>query len=72
MTYTCARESYGDLVARLFEKVKSHTGWSNEKVCVWFRTKNPLCGGITPDEFIMRRPNKAERWIDAVIAGDGI
>jgi hypothetical protein len=60
------------LIDRLFKKVKNHMGWDDAKTALWFRTKNPLCGGIDPDDFIGRRPEKAERWIDSLIDDDSL
>jgi len=60
--------SFEGLVERVFEKVKTHTGWSNKKVILWFQTKNPLFGGVTPDDYMLRRPDKMEHVIDAIIS----
>ena len=65
------RESYGDLIDRLHFKVKDHMKWSDDQTNRWFRNKNPLCGNLTPDEFIARRPEKAEKWIDSLVQGEG-
>lgn len=64
-------ESYGDLVDRLFKKVRDHMGWDDAKTSLWFRTPNPYLGGSEPDDFIARRPAKAEKWIDSLIEGEG-
>lgn len=63
-------ESYGDLIDRLFHKVKNHMQWTEEKTNLWFRTDNPNLGGVSPDEFISRKPEKAEKWIDNLIEGN--
>jgi hypothetical protein len=63
-------ESYCDLVDRLFKKVKAHMGWSDEKTCIWFQSKNQNFGGLSPDDFIARRPSRAEKFIDLLINGD--
>lgn len=60
-----------ELVRRLYYKVKKHMRWDDEKTLLWFRTKNPNLGGVTPDDFIARRPDKAEMIIDSMIAGEG-
>ena len=52
---------------RCREKVAVHMDWTNEKVDLWFGTKNPACGNISPVEFLLRRGAKAEKWIDALI-----
>ncbi len=64
------QESYGDLVARLHDKVKMHMNWDDAKTNLWFRTENPFLGGITPDTYMARRPDKIERLIDLMISGD--
>ncbi len=64
-------ESFGDLVDRVFKKVQAHMKWDEAKTSLWFRTENPNFGGCTPDDFLMRRPDKIERVIDALIEGEG-
>lgn len=61
------KESYGDLYERLFHKVKEHMKWDDVKTNLWFRTENPNIGSCTPDTYIARRPDKAEKWIDSMI-----
>lgn len=62
------RESYGDLVDRLWFKVKTHMNWDDEKCSLWWRTKNPMFGNVSPDDYLSRRPDKIERVIDALIS----
>ncbi len=60
-------ESYNNLVYRLFHKVKNHMQWDDEKTDLWFRSGNPNLGGASPYDFIYRRPEKAEKWVDSLI-----
>jgi hypothetical protein len=55
------------LGVQLFEKVKAHMKWDDDKTKLWFDTKNPLCGGITPREFCRLREDKFVRWLDNLI-----
>lgn len=36
----------------LFDRVQSQTGWGDEKTYLWFRTKNPMLGEVSPTEMI--------------------
>lgn len=51
----------------LFEAVKNHMGWDDEKTRAWFDMKNPLIGNITPAEFYNLRPKKCEQFIMRLI-----
>ena len=51
----------------LFELVKAHMGWDDEKTRLWFETPNPHCGTMSPIEFLDRRPEKAIRFIRSLI-----
>jgi len=62
------KESYGDFVSRMFNMVKTHMNWDDEKTNLWFRTENPLLGNIEPDDFMQRRPQKFEKWVKALIS----
>lgn len=60
-------ESFADMVNRCHYKVKKHMGWDDDKTDLWFKTINIHCGNITPDDFMLCRPDKFERWIDSMI-----
>lgn len=65
-------ESFGGLVDRLHDKIKTHMGWDDEKTNVWWKTKNPYFGGeISPHDYLFIRPDKIESIIDAMLSGDG-
>ena len=55
----------------LFQKVKAHMNWSDEKTKIWFHTENPLFGDMKPYALLALRPEKAARLIEALIAGEG-
>lgn len=62
-------ESLDDVVKRLVNKVHTHMSstpnWNFEKTLLWFRTKNPLLGNMTPDDMILSaRHRKLEKFID--------
>jgi hypothetical protein len=71
MTRPPERESFGDLTDRLFRKVQDHMKWNREKTNQWFLTPNPFFGGMSPNDYLLARPDKIERVIDAMISGDG-
>jgi hypothetical protein len=45
--------------------------WTEEKTNLWFRTENPNLGSMTPDDFMILRPAKFEKWVNNMIAGEG-
>ena len=62
-----ARDSFSDLVDRIFNAVQDHMNWDREKTLLWLRTKNPYLGRVTPDDFILRQPKRAEKFIMSMI-----
>ncbi len=50
-----------------FNKVKAHMKWDDNKTAIWFSAKNPLLGYIAPLDFMRRRPEKFEKWVDGLI-----
>lgn len=48
---------------RLFAIVDTKMNWGGKKTEVWFKTKNPDIGGITPIDFFNQNYEKCERWI---------
>ena len=55
------------LDVHLLIKVMQHMKWTKEKAVLWFMTENPHCGGMTPADFVERRPAKARKWLLALI-----
>ena len=55
--------SYTDL----FEKVRIHMKWDDEKTKLWFHTENPLLGGMKPYAFLALRSEKAIKIIESMI-----
>lgn len=45
-------------------------GWDEEKTILWWQTKNPLCGNVSPISFLILRPEKCKAWIEALISGE--
>ena len=35
------------------DRIANLMGWKNSKVQLWFQTKNPLLGNVSPDEMIL-------------------
>jgi len=55
-------------MSSLFQKVKDHMDWDDDKTNVWFATKNPLLGEVSPmDMMIMGRVGKLEKFIDNLV-----
>ena len=69
-------ENFGEIVDRLAHKIHDHMivtspGWDWDKTMLWFRTRNPLLGGITPDDMMLSgRHKKLEKFIDNCIEGN--
>lgn len=55
------------IYVELFEKVKAHMGWDDEKTKLWFHTENPLMGNMKPYALAVLRPEKARKVIEAMI-----
>lgn len=51
----------------LFDKVKKHMGWDDEKTELWFSTKNPAIGAVPNYFVVLGRIDKLNRIIDALI-----
>ena len=64
------RESYGDWVARMFNKVQDHMLWDAKKTNDWFLARSPMLGGISPNDFLCDHPDKFEKWLDNLIEGN--
>ena len=70
------RASLDDVVNKLVNRVHTHMmenspGWSFEKPLLWFGTKNPLLGNMTPDDMILTgRHKKLEKFIDNCVDGN--
>jgi len=48
----------------IHDRVQALMGWKNVKVNLWFNTKNPLLGDVSPVEMIMAgRTERLERFI---------
>lgn len=66
-----AHDSFGAMVDRVAAKIKAHVGWDDAKLRIWWDTPNPVFGSLSPGDFLMRRPDKFERVVDALISGHG-
>lgn len=62
-----SEENIVTIYDRCFEKVMKHMKWSEDKTSLWFSSNNPLIGDCSPNIFIVRRPEKFEKWLDALI-----
>jgi len=52
----------------LFQKVALHMGWTADKTATWFKTQNPLLGGMSPlGMFLLGRLHKLEAFIETSI-----
>lgn len=52
---------------RLFAIVDTKMNCGGKKTEIWFKTKNPDIGGITPIDYFNQNYEKCERWILATI-----
>lgn len=43
-------------------------GWDEKTTLLWFGTKNPHFAELTPLEFLVMRPDKFEKIVDALIS----
>ena len=49
----------------LHYRVKHLMGWDDSRVNLWFVTKNPLLGNISPDQMILaNRYDRLKKFID--------
>lgn len=48
----------------LLQLVMDGMGWDKRKAQVWFNTKNPLLGGMTPNGYeLLKGKDRLEKWI---------
>jgi len=47
--------------------VSAHMNWDTEKTRLWFHTKNPFFGDLSPLELFKLRPEKTVKVIEALI-----
>lgn len=52
----------------LVNKITTHMGWDEKTTLLWFGTKNPHFAELTPLEFLVMRPDKFEKIVDALIS----
>lgn len=66
------RFRFHDLKTRLTAKIREHLPqWDDEKIEWWWVTHNQFFGGLTPIDFLARRPDKIERYVDSLLSGEG-
>lgn len=55
-------------VMSLYNKILSEMNWSHPKTQTWFKTENPLLGGMSPDEMIKKgRIEKLKQFIEVAL-----
>lgn len=60
---------YGFITERILKKVQKHMNWSKAKSLNWYKTDNPMLGGISPARmWIIGRGEKLEKVIDFMIS----
>jgi hypothetical protein len=65
------KESFGDMLDRVCAKIKAHMGWDDAKLKTWLLADNPHFGGMSPNDYVLMRPDKFERIVDGMISGAG-
>jgi len=70
MTIVDAKKILNDLTL-MVNMIIDHTGWDEDKVEIWFKTKNPMLGNAAPIDFIINgRTHKLKRFIESSIEGN--
>jgi len=59
------------LFVDLFERIKLHMKWSDEKIFFWWNTENPNMGNSKPFNFFQKRPEKCKDMILAMLREGG-